>query len=131
MSCKAEHAACIEHIYLTFLPPALPVEGAVLDGFVEATVVFSLSKKISESAESGVWDSPEGRRKNVRKMEMKPTFMPGSCHEFGPGVSLANPAQPKTLKIFHLAPKLHLGTHLLRQLHCRFQRVPSMRCVII
>jgi len=33
-------------------------------------------------------------------MEMKPTFMPRSCHEFGQGVSLANPAWPTSLKIF-------------------------------
>jgi hypothetical protein len=38
-------------------------------------------------------------------MEMKPTFMPRLCHEFGQGVSLANPAEPKTLKIFWPALK--------------------------
>ena len=27
----------------------------------------------------------------------------------------------KTITIFSLVPKLHLGTHLLRQLRCRFQ----------
>jgi hypothetical protein len=57
-------------------------------------------QKISESAESGVWDSLGGFRWNLRKMEMKLTFMPRSCHEFGQGVSLANAAGPKTLKIF-------------------------------
>jgi len=57
-------------------------------------------KKISESGESGVWDSLGGFRWNLRKMEMMPTFMPRSCHEFGRGVSLANTARPKTLKIF-------------------------------
>jgi len=56
------------------------------------------NKKISESGESGEWDSLVGFRWNLRKMEMKLILemklavMPRSCHEFGQGVSLANPA---------------------------------------
>jgi hypothetical protein len=68
-------------------------------------VPVSGEKKISESCESGEWDSLGGFRWNVRKMEMKPTFMARSCHEFGQGVSLANAAWPKTLKIFWLPLK--------------------------
>jgi hypothetical protein len=57
-----------------------------------------VKEKISESGESGVWDSLGGFRWNPRKnemnltLEMKPTFMARLCHEFGQGVSLANPA---------------------------------------
>jgi hypothetical protein len=61
-------------------------------------VPVSGEKKISESCESGEWDSLGGFRWNVRKMEMKLTlemrltFMARLYHEFGQGVSLANPA---------------------------------------
>jgi hypothetical protein len=67
---------------------------------------FIHNKKISESGESGVWDSLGGFRWKLRKiemkltLEMKLTFMLRLCHEFDQGVSLANAAWLKTLKIF-------------------------------
>jgi len=74
-------------------------------------------KKISESAESGEWsesgewDSLGGFRWNLRKIEMKPTFMARLCHEFGKGVSLALPI---SLKIF-FSPLKKNATELRRQ----------------
>jgi hypothetical protein len=66
----------------------------------KATDLRTDAKKISESGESGEWDSLNGCMENPRKNEMKPTVMQPSYHEFGQGVSLANPSRLKNLKIF-------------------------------